>query len=153
MYFSVVDSSECYFEEANINPSPNPNPNISEDCCIICYESDNIKLLSDFSHIKINCQCNPKLHEICINKWIHNSPTCPICRQHLDITVYISLFKLLYLYKVTIYLGCLLNLCRFICDMVFVNLARILFFNICTFYLMTYREDYDDFERVLDSRP
>jgi hypothetical protein len=151
MYFSVVDSYECYFEEDNINITLKPTLNV--DCCIICYESDNIKLLSDFSHIKINCQCNPKLHEICINKWIHNSPTCPICRQHLDITVYISLFKLLYLYKVTIYLGCLLNLCRFICDMVFVNLARILFFNICTFYLMTYREDYDDFERVLDSRP
>ena len=143
MYFSVVESSECYFEEDKQN----------DDCCIICYETDNIQLLSDFSHIKINCQCKPKLHETCINKWIQNSPTCPICRQRLDITVSISLVKLLYIYKITLYFKYLLHIFAFICNLLFMNLVRILFFNICTFYLMSYRDEFDDFERELDSRP
>jgi len=60
------------------------NHNNNEIDCFICfmpYEQNNpIKMLSDFSHIIQKCKCNAKIHLLCLNNWIKNTQSCPICR-------------------------------------------------------------------------
>jgi len=89
MYFSVFPSSEYNFnEEINID---NKLTNEEDDICLICWlpseEKNDIKYLSDFSHIKPKCNCKPKLHLICINDWLQNSQSCPICRKKMNIII------------------------------------------------------------------
>ena len=60
------------------------NHNNNEIDCFICfmpYEQNNpIKMLSDFSNIIQKCKCNAKIHLLCLNNWIKNTQSCPICR-------------------------------------------------------------------------
>jgi len=77
MYFSVFLSSEYYSDEDITN-----NISIDKDkLCLICWlpqeEQNEIKLLSEFSHIKTNCKCKPNLHSTCINDWIKNHKHVP----------------------------------------------------------------------------
>ena len=54
-----------------------------EDCfiCFMPYEKNNpIKMLSEFSHIIQKCKCNAKIHLLCLNIWIKQTQSCPICR-------------------------------------------------------------------------
>ena len=54
--------------------------------CFICFmphEKNNpIKMLSEFSHIiqKCKCKCNARIHLLCLNNWIQQKQSCPICR-------------------------------------------------------------------------
>ena len=52
--------------------------------CFICFmphEKNNpIKMLSEFSHIIQKCKCNARIHLLCLNNWIQQKQSCPICR-------------------------------------------------------------------------
>jgi len=76
MYFSIFQSYN--------------NDNIDNESiiCVICLLSkDNLdatnelKMLSEFKNIIINCKCRPILHENCLHNWLKESQSCPICRQ------------------------------------------------------------------------
>ena len=45
----------------------------SEEKCSICMESSNL----------IQLQCKHLFHENCINEWVKNNDTCPICRLNI----------------------------------------------------------------------
>ena len=45
------------------------------------HEKNNpIKMLSEFSHIIQKCKCNARIHLLCLNNWIQQKQSCPICR-------------------------------------------------------------------------
>lgn len=52
--------------------------------CFICFMPSNqhnqIKMLSEFSHIIQKCKCNAQIHLLCLNNWINQRQACPICR-------------------------------------------------------------------------
>ena len=52
--------------------------------CFICFmpseKNNQIKMLSEFSHIIQKCKCNSKIHLQCLNNWINKRQSCPICR-------------------------------------------------------------------------
>jgi len=53
-----------------------------EDCfiCFMPYEKNNpIKMLSEFSHIIQKCKCDARIHLLCLNNWIQQKQSCPIC--------------------------------------------------------------------------
>ena len=78
MYFSIFPLSEYSFDE-----DINNNLKIDEELCIICWEpteeNNKIKYLSHFSHIITTCKCNPKIHSLCLDIWIKQNHSCPIC--------------------------------------------------------------------------
>ena len=41
---------------------------------------DATNVLSKFSHIIQKCKCNAKIHLLCLNIWIKQTQSCPICR-------------------------------------------------------------------------
>jgi len=90
MYFPVYSTSEYY---SNNDISNNKLIDKNDDICLICWlpqeKHNEIKLLSEFLHIKINCNCKPKLHYTCINEWIKQTQTCPICRTQINIIIFI----------------------------------------------------------------
>jgi len=84
--FSLIIQNEYYFYN-DIDDKLN-----EKDICFICWlpnEEDNeIKQLSEFSHINIICKCNPKIHQLCLNNWISQNlscPSCPICRRKINL--------------------------------------------------------------------
>jgi len=88
MYFSTFSSSEYYSDE----DTNDTNINDENDTCIICWlpsnEKNVIKTLTDFTTITTTCNCNPKLHILCLDDWIQKSsscPSCPICRKTIHI--------------------------------------------------------------------
>jgi hypothetical protein len=145
MYFSVFSSSEYYSDEDIDNKLV-----IDEDqLCLICWlpneESNEIKLLSDFSHIKPKCKCKPKLHALCINEWIKKSPSCPICRTKLNIIVLTSDKKNMF---ISCYIKCCIysiKLLRFGCYASFINLLCLLFYNVYSIYFMVNNYHEDDY--------
>lgn len=66
--------------------------NNEDELCLICwlptYENKNIEILPAFSHIKPRCNCKPKLHLECIDKWVNKTSSCPVCRTKLYINIY-----------------------------------------------------------------
>jgi Ring finger domain len=60
----------------NMNMNMNMNMNLNEECCI-CLDINNIQPWSFLP-------CGHKFHSSCVSTWLHNHPTCPICR--CDIT-------------------------------------------------------------------
>lgn len=146
MYFSVFSSSEyCSDEDINNNIS------IDEDdhLCLICWlpqeEQNEIKLLSEFSHIKPNCKCKPKLHSTCINDWITKSPTCPICRTKMNIIIFTTNNENILINCYIVCISYTVQLLKFISYASFINLLCILFYNIFSIYNMTntlYEDDY-----------
>jgi hypothetical protein len=92
MYFSTHPTSEY-----NSDIDSDIEEDIQNDyVCLICLDPDNntnkIKLLTDFRYIKPSCNCKPKIHSKCIEKWILTSPTCPICRIEMNI-ITITIFN------------------------------------------------------------
>ena len=84
MYFSVFPSSE-YNEDIN-NDKIIRDDKADTDICIICwspeYKNNNLYLLSDIQNITLDCNCDPKLHQDCLNNWLIKSRSCPICRKN-----------------------------------------------------------------------
>ena len=96
----------------------NSNYNYEVECfiCFMPYEQNNpIKMLSEFSHISLKCKCNTNIHLLCLNNWIYQTQTCPICRTTCTYLQEINLRKY--------YLICFINIYTFI----------ILSFHICLF--------------------
>ena len=82
-----------------------------EDCfiCFMPYEKHNpIKMLSKFSHITQKCKCDARIHLVCLNNWIQQKQSCPICR-----TKYIYL-ETPNLRKTYTYVVCIINIYVFI---------------------------------------
>jgi len=51
--------------------------------CIICLADTPVTVTYSGS-----CNCKPKLHELCLQKWIQeNSDVCPICRKSNNVLV------------------------------------------------------------------
>ena len=52
--------------------------------CFICFmpsePNNQIKKLSEFSHIIQKCKCNANIHLQCLNIWTQQTQSCPICR-------------------------------------------------------------------------
>jgi hypothetical protein len=145
MYFSVFSSSEYYSDEDVDNKLI-----IDKDqLCLICWlpteETNKIKLLSEFSHINPKCKCKPKLHTLCINEWIKKTPSCPICRTQMNIIVFNSDNKNLF---INCYIKCCMysvKLLRFGCYASFINLLFLLLYNIYSIYFMTNQYNQDDY--------
>jgi hypothetical protein len=146
MYISSSD------EENETNTS-------NDDVCLICWlpsENNNfIESLSNHPYIIKICNCNPKIHTDCLNKWIGQNPSCPICRKILtinntDIDNYIDIYidnnntniltKLFiccylsfYLNNINYYINCIkcilifFKLCCYLC---LVNILCIYIYNI-----------------------
>jgi hypothetical protein len=51
-------------------------PTVLEEECCICYDIEEEKGLK--------LPCEHSFHEKCINKWIENSLTCPLCRKNIN---------------------------------------------------------------------
>jgi hypothetical protein len=54
------------------------NSNLIHDdnyCCGICFETDNL----------IKLDCKHTYHTNCLNEWIKDNNTCPLCRNVLEI--------------------------------------------------------------------
>jgi hypothetical protein len=56
---------------------------MKQNCCI-CYEPLNL-----FYNYKMKC-CNNQFHKSCINKWLKNNPSCPLCRTSIEIKANIN---------------------------------------------------------------
>ena len=67
--------------------------------CFICFmpreQNNPIKMLSEFSHISLKCKCNTNIHLLCLNNWIYQTHSCPICRTTLINLKEINLSKYL----------------------------------------------------------
>lgn len=145
MYFSIYPSCEY-----NSDDEQNNNIIFSDnDLCLICWlpedKNNKIKLLSDFSHIKVNCKCNPKIHGNCLNDWITKSKTCPICRTEVNLVILLSNNKnfFIHFYIISIeYTICLLKILSFTS---LINLFFLMVYNMYKIYFMTntyYQDDY-----------
>ena len=90
--------------------------------CFICFmphEKNNpIKMLSEFSHIIQKCKCNARIHLLCLNNWIQQKQSCPICR-----TKYIYLETKLRKH----YLVCFINIYVFIIIFYYIYLIVFIF--------------------------
>lgn len=91
--------------------------------CFICFmphEKNNpIKMLSEFSHIIQKCKCNARIHLLCLNNWIQQKQSCPICRTKciyletklqkyyivcfINIYVFITIFYYIYVFIIIFY--------------------------------------------------
>lgn len=145
MYFSIFSSSEYYSDE---DRDCNKEQCIDTDeICLICWlpgdTQNQINILTNFSHIKPKCKCKPKIHTLCINEWIKKSPTCPICRTKMNIIIFTSDGKNIF---INCYIKCIsytVYLLRFLCYASFLNLFFIIFYNGYSIYFMAnnYYED------------
>jgi hypothetical protein len=89
MYFSVFQSSEYNSDEDtnNINNTINEKTNNDDsDNCIICWSPEcPLLLLSDIPNITLQCECNPMIHQKCLNSWLITTSSCPICRKVITV--------------------------------------------------------------------
>jgi len=68
-------------------------PSDSAELCSICLEPLCRKDVRELT-------CQHQFHQKCIDRWIHNQPTCPMCRDPIDVgnsfsAVMLQLFQLL----------------------------------------------------------
>lgn len=140
MYFSVFSSSEYYDKDGHCNTSRLVDDN-DDDLCLICWlpneETNEIKLLTDFSHINPKCKCKPKIHTLCINEWIKKSTTCPICRTNMNVIIFTHDGQNIYI-KCISYTICLLQILYYAS---LFNLFLIILYNIY-FMLNNYEDNY-----------
>ena len=90
--------------------------------CFICFmphEKNNpIKMLSEFSHIIQKCKCNARIHLLCLNNWIQQKQSCPICRTQC---IYLETKLRKY------YLVCFINIYVFIIIFYYIYLIVFIF--------------------------
>jgi hypothetical protein len=146
MYFSVFSSSEYYSDE---DRDCNTHRVDEDDLCLICWlpgdTKNEVKLLTDFSHIKPKCKCKPKIHTLCINEWIKKSPTCPICRTNMNIIIFTTDGQNIF---INCYINCIsytICLLRILCYASFLNLFLIIFYNTYFIYFMVNSYHQDDY--------
>jgi|LakMenE18May11ns_1017448.scaffolds.fasta_scaffold9953726_7 hypothetical protein len=112
MYCPLYLYSDYREKISNMNIIKEEN---TDKVCVICWmpseQHNHIKQMKEFAHIYFYCNCNVLIHYNCLNNWINNSPTCPICRKKVTIltrdhltnyikssTIAFSLFCLNYTY-------------------------------------------------------
>lgn len=143
MYFSIFSSSEYYSDE-DIDSELIIN---EDDICLICWlpgeQQNQIKLLSEFSHIKPKCKCKPKLHPHCINEWIMKTPSCPICRTKMNIIIFTPDNTNVFINCYIVCVSYTVNFLRILCYASFINLFCLIFYNFYYMYNTTnnYYED------------
>lgn len=114
------------------------------DICLICWtptKPDNhLKKLSDFSHINVFCNCQPKIHYLCLNNWITKNSSCPICRKKitLKISKKTTIIEMYYFYEEKY------HICFYksICFLSFIYFTFAFLYNIYFFYHI-YHYEYD----------
>ena len=89
MYYILYTSSE-YYDKNIIPKSPTEIPKENNnDKCLICWlpstNNNSLKPITDFSQFITTCYCKPLLHDSCLNTWIINTHSCPICRKPITI--------------------------------------------------------------------
>ena len=93
-----------------INVLSNYNYEVECFICFMPYEQNNpIKMLSEFSHISLKCKCNTNIHLLCLNNWIYNTHSCPICRTTIINLKEINLSKYLIICFINIYVFIILS--------------------------------------------
>ena len=83
--FEVEDDDE---ENDKVTNYLEDNKNI----CLICwlpsiYATDDVKHIKDLAvalNISTRCLCNPLFHHRCIEQWILQTGSCPICRTKVN---------------------------------------------------------------------
>jgi len=142
MYFSIFSSSEYYSDEDIDN-----NFVLDTDVCLICWlpaqENNNIKLLSNFSHIITKCTCNPKIHSLCLDHWIKTSSSCPICRTKIKINIFKSNNKNILINSYIIFVEYTVYILKMICYASFFNLMCVMLYNAYFIYYFT-KSNFDD---------
>lgn len=142
MYFSTFSSSEYYSDE-----DIDSNLLAKEDeICLICWlpeeDKNQIKILSDFKHIKLTCKCKPKLHTRCINEWIQKTTSCPICRTKINIIVFSANDNnILH----NCYSTCIVYFFRIIYYISFIHFLFMFYYNIYYIYFITNNYHEDDY--------
>lgn len=80
----------------NVNADTNTNTNTNTEVvnpdiiqCLICWEQSTEKTqIYKMKHIPLfvsNCDCDCNFHLHCFFDWVKKTPTCPICRDPLNI--------------------------------------------------------------------
>lgn len=90
MYFRLTDHYEDNVnnETDDDNEEINKNENINLIECFVCYEFKTerrekpIKLYSQNYYVK-KCICDGFIHKECLDKWVKQNGTCPICRNNI----------------------------------------------------------------------
>jgi hypothetical protein len=95
MYFSVFQSSEYNADEQDEIIKIKTTNNEEIDNCIICWHpGDNYKklyILTEIPNIILGCDCEPKIHQDCLNEWLKNTPSCPICRKKIGVNIHLRM--------------------------------------------------------------
>ncbi|MCD9558936.1 hypothetical protein HAX54_016636 [Datura stramonium] len=62
-----------------LSSSKNDNYNMESECsiCLGCYEDEEI--------VKMMPKCGHGFHSLCLDKWLGNCSTCPLCRSSVDV--------------------------------------------------------------------
>lgn len=141
MYFCIYPSCEYNSDEAcDIDDN---------ELCLICLspkeKNNEIKFLTDFSNIKVNCKCNPKIHYICLNDWVIKTQSCPICRKEIKLIVISSNNKNSIVYFCVISIEYIIYFFKILYYSSLINLCCLIFYNTYNIYLITntdYRDNY-----------
>lgn len=138
MYYSIFSSSEYYSDD-------DTDDSFTYDNCLICLMPANnvqqLTHLSNFKHIYTDCKCNPMLHMKCLNKWIENTQSCPICRTKITVSMINTHDNNMLVYWYVYCIQYTVNFFKLICYASFVNLIVILFYN--TYYVLTITQTYN----------
>jgi hypothetical protein len=78
MHYHIYTSEDNY---SRTKESKDDEPNE----CVICLESESINnfiiKLQDYHEFIISCDCNIACHSNCLQIWVNNTNSCPICRK------------------------------------------------------------------------
>jgi len=138
MYYTIYTSSDN--EEFNIykNRVYNVITTGNEDnSCIICWtknENHNLYYLKDYKGYTVSCDCNILIHFNCLDQWIQQTKSCPICRKKITINyLYLQLKStnnnMIGYLNSDYYFKYILKLLRFACMISMINLFYIIIFN------------------------
>ena len=88
MYFRVTDHYENSENNETVDDNEEINKNENQIECFVCYEFKTerrekpIKLYSQNYYVK-KCICDGFIHKECLDKWVKQNGTCPICRNNI----------------------------------------------------------------------
>lgn len=81
------DENEQFYMYNNII-NQNIKKNIQDNVCIICWSknenNDQLYYTKDFKKYIVSCNCNVLMHDNCLNQWIQQTHSCPICRKQIS---------------------------------------------------------------------
>lgn len=134
MYFSVYPTSEYYSDE---DFDKKIFSDEEKDICIICWlpseETNKIQKLTEFKEINTKCDCKPKIHSLCLEKWTKQNLSCPICRSKITLNFiqinHNNYFMYCYFFCIDKTINCL----RILSYASFINLICILIYNVFYF--------------------